>query len=107
MKEYLQQNKLSFNAYIANVYNGNIWLDKYIVGALGKMFNMKISIISPYFTDLCNVFHDRAIPDIVLVSNGQEFTEKNRITHFSMTKGKESSWNCVGKELMVGEIGYH
>ena len=71
------------------------------------MFNMKISIISLYFTDLCNVFHDSTIPDIVLVSNGQEFTGKNRITHFSMTKGKESSWNCVAKELIVGEIVYH
>ena len=47
MKEYLDENKLSFNAYINNVYKGNIWADEYIIGALGKMYNVKISIISP------------------------------------------------------------
>ena len=79
MKEYLEQNILSFNAYIMNLYKGNIWANTYIIGALGKMFNIKISIITPYCTDLWNVFHDSTIPDVVLVANGKGLKEKIRL----------------------------
>ena len=105
MKEYLEQNKLSFNAYIMNLYKGNIWANEYIIGALGKMFNIKISIVTLYCTDVWNVFHDSTIPDVVLVANRQDFKGKNWITHFLMTKGREASWKCVGSKPNLGKIG--
>ena len=107
MKEYLDKNKLSFNAYIKHVYKGNIWADEYVLGALGKMYNVKISIISPYCSDIWNVFHNSTIPDIVLVANGNDFKGKHNITHFTMTKGKTATWKCVGSEVNIREIGSH
>ena len=107
MKEYLDQNNLSFKAYIKHVYKGNIWADEYLIGALGKMYNVKISIISPYLSDIWNVFHNSSIPDIVLVANGNDFKGKHNITHFTMTKGKATTWKCVGSEVNIGEIGSH
>ena len=65
MKDYLEEITLSFNAYIMHVYNGNIWADEYVIGALGKMFN----IISPYYTDVWILYHDSGMPNVILVSN--------------------------------------
>ena len=35
-----------------DVYEGNIWADEYIIGALAKMFNINISVISSYLTNV-------------------------------------------------------
>ena len=69
MKDYLEEINLSFNAYIMHVYNGNILTDEYVIGALGKMFNIEISVISPYYTDIWNLYHDSGMADVILVSN--------------------------------------
>ena len=58
MRVYLQRKKISFNAYIIRVYNGNIWIDEFMLGAVGWMFNIRVSIISPHFTDFWSIFHD-------------------------------------------------
>ena len=51
------------------------------------------------------VFHESALPHVVLVSNGGDFGHKRGVTHFSATKGIEQSWKCVGADLRVGEMG--
>ena len=70
-----------------HLFYRNIWADKYIIGALGKMLNVKISVVSPYYTDIFNVYHDSAIPDVILVANDGDFGGKNGVTHFSLMKG--------------------
>ena len=80
MKDYLEEINLSFNAYIMHVYNGNIWADEYMIGALGKMFNIKISVISPYYTDIWNLYYDSRMPDVILVSNVCHKFENNKRT---------------------------
>ena len=58
IKEYLHQTKISFNTYVMAVYNGQIWGDEYILATIGKMFNIRISVISPFYSNVWNVFHD-------------------------------------------------
>ena len=58
MKDYLDNLGISFNTYIMAVYNGRIWADEYILATIGKMFNIRISVISPFYSDVWNVYHD-------------------------------------------------
>ena len=107
MKAYLKKYGISYNAYVKEVYHGTIWADKYIIGALGRMFNVKITIISPYYSDVWNIFHRSAIPDVVIVSNGRDFGTKSTIMHFTATHGTDNIWKCVGSDIAVGELGHY
>ena len=107
MEGYLKKNSISYNAYVKAVYNGTIWADNYMIGALSRMFNVKITVVSPYYSDVWNVFHKSAIPDIIIVSNGGDFGARNGVTHFTATRGTETVWRCVGSEISVGEVGLH
>ena len=73
------------------------------------MFNICISVISPFYSDVWNVFHDGGKqPDVVLVANGLDFAGgKYRITHFSATKGVLKDWKCVGADIWLNEIGLY
>ena len=51
------------------------------------------------------VFHESALPHVVLVPNGGDFSHKQGVTHFSATKDIEQSWKCVSADLNVGERG--
>ena len=93
-----------FSSYIVNVYNGNIWVDEFMLGAIARMFDIKIMVISPAYDDVWNVFHQSGLPHVVIVSNGGDFGEKWGITHFLVTKGLEWNWKCVGADLNVGEM---
>ena len=105
METYLRHNELSFSAYVMYVYSGNIWADEFILGALGKMFGIKISVISPAYDDVWDIFHGSAFPHVVIISNGGDFGRKHGPTHFSATKGVEDKWKCVGADDNVGEMG--
>ena len=98
---------ISYNSYVKGIYHRTIWADKYIIGALSRMLNIKITVISPYYLDIWNVFHRSAIPDAVIVSHGQDFGAKNVVTHFTATRGTENVWRCVGNDIAVGEIGHY
>ena len=84
-----------------NLYNGNIWADEFMLGALEKMFDIKISIVSPSYEYVWKVFHESALPHVVLVSSRGDFDHKQGVTHFSTTKGIEQSWKAVS----VGDMG--
>ena len=51
MRQYLDKNKLSYSSYIMNLYSGHIWADEFMLGALGRMLNLKITVLSPAY---CN-----------------------------------------------------
>ena len=76
VKENLEKHHISYNSYVKGIYHGAIWADKYIIGALSRMLNIKITVISPYYSDVWNVFHRSAIQDVVIVSNGGDFRAK-------------------------------
>ena len=70
MEVYLDHHKLSYSAYIMYLYRGDIWADKFMLGALSRMFDIKTSVISPLYNDVWQVFHDSGIPHVVIISNG-------------------------------------
>ena len=109
MESYLKTKKLTYTSYVTGVYNGHIWADEFLIGAIAMMFNVRITVISPYFSDVWNVFHDgTAKPDIVLVCNGVDFgSERDNITHFTATRGKGPSWQCVGAGRPLNEISLY
>ena len=74
MVDYLKLKQLTFTSYVIGVYNGRVWADEFLIGAISMMYNVRITVVSPYFSDVWNVFHDRHVqPDIVLVCNGAYF----------------------------------
>ena len=73
VKEYLEKHCISYNLYVKGIYHGTTWADEYIIGALSRMLNIKITVISLYYSDVWNVFHRSTIPDVVIVSNGRDF----------------------------------
>ena len=105
MQRYLKQHNQSNSAYIMYLYSGNIWADKYMLGALGRMFGLKISVISPMYDVIWNIFHNSGLPHVVIVTNGGDFGKKYDVTHFFATKGHEVSWKCVCADMNVGELG--
>ena len=102
MRSYLKRHNMNYNSYLWQVFNGSIWIDRYMLGAITRMLNVTISIVTPASGLVWNVYHDIATPDIVLIANGVDF-EKG-ITHISATKGEEKMWHCVGYDSSVGEI---
>ena len=52
IEAYLKKYGISYNAYVKGVYHRTIWADKYIIGELGRMFNVKITIISTHDTQI-------------------------------------------------------
>ena len=108
MEGYLKSKELTYTSYVIGVYSGHVWADKFLIGAIGMMYNVWITVISPYFSDVWNAFHDgHAKADIVLVCNGVDFgSDRDNITHFTATRGKGQSWQCVGAG-QVYEIGLY
>ena len=106
LQAHLKKNNLSFNAYVMGVYNGQIWADEFMLGAVAHMFNIQITVISPFYVDIWNVFHDgTGAPDVVLVMDGMDFgTNRYNITHFSATKGLEKDWKCVGYDIKLKNV---
>ena len=99
VESHLETLNINFCTYVHGIYSGEIWGDEIMIGAIGKMFNIRISIVSPYYNDVWNVYHDaRYIPDIVLIANGLDFGhDKKKITHISATKGDKETWSCLGR----------
>ena len=98
MSSYLQSNNLTYLSYVMGIYHGSIWGDEFIIGAIAMMFNIRITLISPYFNDLWHIFHDGLEEaDIILVVNGSHFgSEPDNISHCTSTRGVGETWKCVG-----------
>ena len=75
----------SYESYCFNVYNRNLWGDDLIATVIGDMWNIAISIVTPIHKKPLVLFHNKDIPDMVLVVNGSNYMSQNRSTHFSAT----------------------
>ena len=43
MESYLKTKKLTYTSYVTGVYNGHIWADEFLIGAIAMMFNVQKS----------------------------------------------------------------
>ena len=76
----------SYESYCCNVFHANVWGDDLLASIVGNMWNIAITIISPACSKPFNLFHDKDIPDVIIVANGGAWlSEKKRTTHFNGT----------------------
>lgn len=82
MDDKVQQ---SYESFVQNIYRGTIWGDNLIAGAIGRMWNVGISIISPQFDKPLHLYHNMEKPHIVIVANGGFLGEEKPTSHFTAT----------------------
>ena len=71
-----------------NIFYSNIWADDLVAAAIGKLFNISITIVSPAFEKPLDLFHEESDPDVVLILNGGSVNTPYVSTHFSGTRCK-------------------
>ena len=69
-----------------NIYYGNIWADDLVAAAIGKLFNISVTIVSLAFEKPLDLFQEETDPDIVLILNGGSVNTPYVSTHFSGTR---------------------
>ena len=73
----------SYELYCVNVFTGQVWRDDLILSAIGHMFNIAITIITPCFDKPVALFHKKDIPDMVVIANGGDYLVSSKpSTHF-------------------------
>ena len=90
----------SYESYCFNVYNRNIWGNDLITAVIGNMWNIAISIVTPLHKKPVALFHNKDIPDMVLVANGSDYMSQNGSTHFSTTRCYDTGHKIVGSEYL-------
>ena len=49
MKNYLEERKIGFTTYLEKMFTGEIWCDEFVLAAIGKMWQIHITIVSPFY----------------------------------------------------------
>ena len=60
----------SYESYVFNVFHRNIWGDNLIAAVIGDMWNIAISIVTPIHKKPVALFHNKDVPDVVIVAIG-------------------------------------
>lgn len=81
----LEKTGQSVYSYIMNIAIGKNWGDRIVVGAISRMFQVKITILSPHYKTPWKVFHPSGLPHIVLIMNGGDWESENPPTHVCAT----------------------
>ena len=89
--------KESYENYLMNIYDGNLWADDIIIAVIGRMYNLSISIVSPRLEEVYHIFHDLPDnPDIILIANGGPVSSECSNTQFLVTKSKVVNFKKPG-----------
>ena len=96
----LLQTGESYKSYVYNIYNRNIWGNDLIATVIGNMWNITISIVTPENKKPVALFHNKDIPDIVIVANGSDYMSKDGSTHFRITRCFDPGYKIVGSEYL-------
>ena len=86
LEHQLTKSGESFESYVFNVFHKNMWGDDLVAAVIGDMWNVAISIVTPIHKKPVALFHNKEIPDIVIVANGGDYMSKGGSTHFSTTR---------------------
>ena len=101
VQQCLEDSNESYESFCVNVFQGNVWGDDFLLAALGHMFNVAVSLISPCFEDQYDLFHDKKVPDIVVIANGGNIYSPKPCTHFSGTRVKTGvQFKFPGSEMV-------
>jgi len=102
--QYVEEDLLkageSYESFCVNVFRCNVWGDNLIAAAFGDMWNIAISIVTPVHKKPLALFHNKDIPDVVLVVNGSDYMSQNGSTHFSATRCYDTGHKIVGSEYL-------
>ena len=90
----------SYESYCYNVFNKNIWGDDLIAAVFGDMWNIGISIVTPIHRKPISLWHNKEIPDVMIVANGGCYTTKNGCTHFTATRSTDPKFKMPGSEYL-------
>ena len=86
--------------YCRNIFKGNIWGDDVMLGAIGHMWNISITIVMPCSNPL-HLFHDNyKDPDLVIVVNGGLVESSYPATHFYATKSRLVNQKVPGSKVV-------
>ena len=65
------------------------------------MWNVAVSVISPIYSKPVNLWHNKPVPDIVIIANGGGWLSEVRpCTHFSATRWRDETKDLIGAELL-------
>ena len=73
MKNYLEERKIGFITYLQKMFTGEIWCDEFVLAAIGKMWQICITIVSPFYVPPWDIFHNGSTSHVVLIANGADF----------------------------------
>ena len=100
VEQDLLRSSKSYKSYCYNIFNKNIWGDDLIVAVFGNMWNVAISIITPIHRKLIPLFHNKEVPDIIIVANGGCYTSKKGCMHFTATRSTDPKFKQPGNEYL-------
>ena len=90
----------SYHSYLLNIYEGAIRGDDIIVAAIGWMFNISITILTPVLAEPMHLFHDEIDnPQVIIVGNGGPAGYEIQNTHFSSTVSRRPNVKLPGSTL--------
>ena len=98
-QELLRTGK-SYESYCNNVFNKNVWGDDLIAAVYGDMWNVAISIITPIHRKPISLWHNKEVPDIVIVGNRGCYTSKKGCTHFTAIHSTDPKFKQPGSEFL-------
>ena len=99
MKFFLGKNNLKYIDYVLAVVRGVVFADEFLIAAITDMWNVKISILSPAFSDVWDLYHNSPTADIYLISNGRYLHKEERPTHYTSTSSLMQGARKVGSDL--------
>ena len=87
-----------YKSYVYNLFHRNILGDDLIAAVIGDMWNIAISIVTPIHKKPVALFHNKDVPDVVIVANGGDYMSNDGSTHFSATRCYEEGFKLPGSE---------
>ncbi len=85
LKPILQKLNMSFESFILNIITGTVYGDALVLATITRMFNIKITVLSPEYVTPWRVFHKSGNPNVILIFNGGDFSSNVPVTHISST----------------------
>ena len=90
----------SYESFVVNVFHAKVWGDDLIAAAFGDMWNLAVSIVTPILKKPLHLFHNKSIPDIVLVCNGGHYLGAGGSTHYNGSRSTDPHFRKPGSDKM-------